>query len=287
VYDYKVSVPGARLAASYSPGERATMIALHGASEGTRHYELYEHLHQRLPTIGVGVVTFDRRGEGDSTGARSVDQFDRQADDAIAVSREVEGSRLAVWGFSQGGWVAPLLAARESRVSCLVGVAATGVSPAAQMIYGVAEHVRRQGYGESVVERVVALRQFYRDAMVGTVPVSHVDALLRDAAAEPWWTLAYLSPEVPHGPDRDAWLATMDYDPTPSFRALTVPALLVYGADDEWTPVPESASAWRAARGDGATVVVIANVGHDLHDRAGHLSPVYDDRMMSWLDDVL
>src|SRR5262249_23748458 len=56
---------GATLAASYSPAGDTAVVALHGASEGTRKGVLYEHLHRVLPPRGIGVVTFDRRGEGE------------------------------------------------------------------------------------------------------------------------------------------------------------------------------------------------------------------------------
>jgi hypothetical protein len=58
------------LAGSYSPARDTAVVALHGASEGKRDSSLYSHLHKLLPPAGIGVVTFDRRGEGESTGGR-------------------------------------------------------------------------------------------------------------------------------------------------------------------------------------------------------------------------
>src|SRR5215831_8974461 len=59
---------GVSLAASYSPAGSMTLVALHGAGAGTRDYFLYRNLHELLPSAGIGVLTFDRRGEGESTG---------------------------------------------------------------------------------------------------------------------------------------------------------------------------------------------------------------------------
>ena len=54
---------GVSLAATYSPAGDTVVVALHGAGAGTRDYFLYRHLHNLLPPLGIGVVTFDRRGE--------------------------------------------------------------------------------------------------------------------------------------------------------------------------------------------------------------------------------
>jgi alpha-beta hydrolase superfamily lysophospholipase len=70
--DLRIERGDAVLAGSYSPAGETAIVALHAAGEGTREGLLYEHLHDVLPPAGIGVVTFDRRGEGESTGARSL-----------------------------------------------------------------------------------------------------------------------------------------------------------------------------------------------------------------------
>jgi alpha/beta superfamily hydrolase len=70
---------GVALAASYSPAGDTAVVALHSASGGTRDDPLYRHLHELLPPAGVGVVTFDRRGEGESTSEPSRGRFERAA----------------------------------------------------------------------------------------------------------------------------------------------------------------------------------------------------------------
>ena len=71
--ELRVRHEGAVLAASYSPAGEKAIVAVHGAGEGTRDAPLYEHLHRALPPADVGVVTFDRRGEGGSSGDASRD----------------------------------------------------------------------------------------------------------------------------------------------------------------------------------------------------------------------
>ena len=145
MHELTVESDDARLAASYSPAGDVVVVALHGASEGLRGSFLLEHLHRLLPPIGIGVVTFDRRGEGASSGEPSRGDFPTQVLDALAVARSIDAGSVGLWGFSQGGWIAPLAASESQTISFVVGVASTGVTPSRQMMYAAAEHLRRAG----------------------------------------------------------------------------------------------------------------------------------------------
>src|SRR3954453_15356730 len=149
---------GALLAGSYTAAGSTAIVALHGASEGERGWYLYRHLHDVLPPAGIGVLTFDRRGEGASTGDPSRGAFAVQADDAISFANAIDAERVGLWGISQGSWVAPLAATRSKRIAFLVLLAATGVTPAAQMRYAVAEQIQRGGFGAEAAARAVGLR---------------------------------------------------------------------------------------------------------------------------------
>ena len=274
----------AGLAATYSPAGDVAIVALHGASEGLRDSFLLEHLHRLLPPAGVGVVTFDRRGEGSSSGEPSRGDFATQVVDALAVVRSIDAPVVGLWGFSQGAWIAPLAASESSTVAFVVGVASTGVTPSRQMAYGVAEHLRRAGYDDVVVERAVELRAAFEEEIHnGSVDRERLAAAHTAASKEPWWELAYLRSAPLDPEDRARWIAEMDFDPMPSFRRVDVPVLLFFGEDDEWSPVAANVSAWREAQGDNAEIVVIPGVGHDLRDASGVLSARYESTLVEWL----
>src|SRR5215213_6510529 len=116
----RIESSGAVLVGSYTPAGSTAIVALHGASEGERSWYLYRHLHDVLPSAGIGVLTFDRRGDGESTGSPSRGRFTVQADDALAFVDALDVERVGLWGISQGGWVAPLAAGgrRGSPFSC-------------------------------------------------------------------------------------------------------------------------------------------------------------------------
>ncbi len=284
--DLRVQNGEVTLAASYSPAGRTAVVALHGAGAGTRDFFLYEHLHRVLPPAGIGVVTFDRRGEGESTGESSRGRFDRQVEDALAVMAAIDVDRIGLWGWSQGGWVAPLAAATSDRVAFLALIASTGVTPSEQMMYATAEQLRLAGYGSDVVDTAIELRRTFEDSVHGRLSASEERALaarLRTALDEPWWPQAFLPPTLLDDADRRRWIEEMDFDPRPIFARTHVPALLFYGGADAWTPVEPSIDAWRKAREDGVEVVVIPGASHELTLTGGELAPVYEARLIDWL----
>ena len=124
--DLSIPVDGAVLAATLSRPDAdrpPAVVAVHGAERGVRDWYLYEHLHRVLPPAGIAVITFDRRGDGASTGEPSRGRFEQQANDALAVIEQatnavdLDPERIGLWGISQGGWVAPLAATMSDRVS--------------------------------------------------------------------------------------------------------------------------------------------------------------------------
>lgn len=282
--DLRIEVDGATLQASYSPAGETVLVALHGASGGTRDDEILRQLHRILPPAGIGVVTFDRRGEGASTGRPSRGQFELQACDVLAVAGAVEAPRVGLWGFSQGGWVAPIAATLSDRIDFLVLIASTGVSPHEQMLYANGEQLRRAGYDPDVVNRALHLRRAL-EAWTGNPNDAAGATLAReldDARHEPWWGITYLPSTLPGDLDREEWAEEMTFDPVPIFTRVTVPTLLFYGADDGWTPVRESIDAWREAVGDEVEVVVIPGAAHDLTLPDGERAREYEERLIEW-----
>jgi uncharacterized protein len=281
----RIEREGFALAASYSPAGETAVVALHGAGEGTRDYALYRHLHEVLPPAGVGVVTFDRRGEGESTGDSTRGRFELQVEDALAVLRAVDAEWVGLWGLSQGAWIGPLASAASDEVAFLVLIASTGVTPAAQMMYAVERQLRLAGYGEDVVERALSLRRRFEEWVHTRAPEpdEELAADLWAGLDEPWWGQAWLPPTLLDEEGLGLWIEEMDFDPRPVFAQVRVPALLFYGGADSWTPVAPSIAAWRAARGSEVEIVVIPGAEHELTLPDGSLAPEYEHTLVDWL----
>lgn len=285
MHELRVTGNGVTLAGSYSPAGETAVVALHGAGEGTRDGLLYEHLHRVLPPGGIGVVTFDRRGEGESTGDASRGRFNVQVEDALAVREAVEAELVGLWGYSQGGWVAPLAAAASDRIAFLVLVASTGVTPSEQMMYATAQQLRVAGYDEQVVDRALELRRRFEDWVHGRGRdrEEELEADLLAALDEPWFSHLFLPAMLFDDEGCRLWIEEMDFDPRPVFAQVRVPTLCFYGEADSWTPVGPSVEAWRDARGDEVEIVVVPEAEHDMTLPDGTFAPEYERKLVDWL----
>src|ERR1700733_8682062 len=79
----------------------------------------------------------------------------------------------------------------------------------------------------------------------------------------------------------------MTYDPVPALRALRVPALFLFGAEDRLIPVERSAAVIREVQAQNEhadfTIQVFDHDDHGMYDSSGTLDPRYLDAMAKWL----
>jgi len=287
--DLSIPVQDAVLAASVSTpdnGAAPALVALHGAERGVRHWYLYEHLHRVLPPAGIAAVTFDRRGEGASTGEPSRGRFVQQAEDALAVidhaceAAGLDADRVGLWGIRQGGGVAPLAATLSLRVSFLVLVASCGVTPGEQMCWTAGFQTRRE-FGDEAGAEAERIWELALDWMRGG-DRGPLEAAGAEAKGKPWWPKAWFPGDAPDDSAREDVRSELDFDPVPVFAQVRVPVLLVYGDQDEWIPVGESVASWQEASGSELDVVVIQGAGHEP-TIDGALSPLYEQTLLDWL----
>jgi pimeloyl-ACP methyl ester carboxylesterase len=253
---------------------RAGIVPLHPANDGSRDQFLFEHLAETATPLGVAVLRYDRRpAEGDDDVPLAA-----QADDALAAVAELRGHvgdvPIGLWGWSQGAWAAPLAASRSSEVAFLVLLAATGVSPAEQMRYGTAKHLRLNGYDEDAVAEALEVRAAMEDVRRGG-DLAAGQAVVDRYTGRPWFPLANVERTL----DRSPW-HDMDFDPAPVIAKVRCPTLLFYGEDDEWTPVEPSIEAWE--RNANATVVRLPGTTH-APTIDGAVSPEYTRVLTEWL----
>ncbi len=274
------------------------LVALHGSSDGSRDFRLHAHLESLMVPAGFAVLRYDRRGTGASGGDFASADFALMAEDALAALSTliddpgVDGARVGLYGFSQGGWIAPEAASRSKAVAFMVLVGACAVTPAAQMSYAAATALRAAGFDEAAVDRATRVRAIVDDAVRGRVDREEAQAALRTVADEPWFGLSSLSPPGEHGSDTK-WRLEMDYDVAPIIAGLSVPVLLIHGDHDRWVPVEESERIWQHAyrdRGQWLTALRLAGTGHfptlaqgKEGEEAAPISPDYEALMLRWL----
>lgn len=207
-----------------------------------RGYRPFREVADTLSRRGIAVLRLDDRGFGASTGdfamATSVDFAEdvRAALEYLRTRPDVDGRRLGLVGHSEGGLIAPMVAATDSLLAGIVVIA------------GPAQTGRK----------IIAYQQRYALERSETIPEASVDSALVAARER-------LEAEAAHQP----WLRFfLDYDPLPVARQVRrTPVLILHGETDRQV-TPEQAdalaAAFRAGGNPDVTVHVLPEVNHLL-----------------------
>jgi alpha/beta superfamily hydrolase len=237
------------------------VVIVHPASDGERSNPFFDHLKFELPKHGIAAFIFDRRGSGQSEGNFATADFEDLAGDVISAVEylqtrtDVDKTKIGLHGTSQGGWVAPIAAARKTDIAFIIEVSASGVSPADQMNYGVAFHLKQDGFKQSTIDQAIELRNFVNEYFRGHISRDKVANELRRFETEPWYQKAYLSPsqKLPVNINESKWYYEMDYEPLSIWNNVKQPTLFLFAEIDEWVPIDQSMTNYK-------------NVVNHLHD---------------------
>ena len=269
------------------------VVVVHPASAGQRIDPFYDHLKPELPKHGLAVLVFDRRGSGASEGNFETADFEDLAGDAIAAveylqSRpEIDRAKIGLHGTSQGGWIAPIVAARKTDGAFLIAVSACGVTPADQMDYGVEFHMKQDGFDRSIIENALELRKLVNEYFRGHVKRKNVATKLSRVESEPWFEKAYLYPgsELPADITQSKWYHEMDYEPLSVWKRVHQPTLFLFAEVDEWVPIEPSMVNYKMATThlQDVTFSQIPGTDHLMRNAAGQTSQEYCDILLGWL----
>jgi pimeloyl-ACP methyl ester carboxylesterase len=250
-------------------GPHPAVVTVFGSGPGGRH--LYDWA-PRFAAAGFAFYTYDRPGCGESTGDWQAMDFTDRADEtlaavaAIAAHPAIDPDRIALFGGSQGGWVAPAAAARSSAVTAVVTFSGPGVSPAAQEEYRIGRGLTGAGLGADDVAAGVAYTHFMYDRLRAG---DSATAILRDLDSHPevtWLPLVRAEHESVEG--LEFVRRILDYDPLPALHALRCPLLAIFGDADALVPVADSVRliehALTVSKHPDAHIVVFPDCDHGI-----------------------
>lgn len=254
---------------------------------------------------GFAALTYDKRGVGESTGDFQAGPFMDVCDDGLAAlaylksRKEIDPRHIGVWGLSQGGWLGPLAASRSADISFVIAVSGPGVSPGEQMLVYYANELRDRGVPEADVREADALRRDVWTYLFTGQGYEKARRELDEARRKRWFGEVNSQQDglfrplrKPSDLDRPGssilrFRREMTYDPLPALRALHVPALFLFGAEDRLIPVERSAAAIRDVLTQSGhadfTIRVLDHDDHGMRDADGAIDPRYLDAMRSWL----
>lgn len=145
-------------------GPFPAVVLVHGSGPLDRNEEVFKHkpflvLADHLNRKGIAVLRYDKRGIGKSTGSyKDATTFDFASDAEAAVHflrhrPEVATRQIGIVGHSEGGLIAPLVAARNPDMAFVVMLAGPAVRGELLMIEQVALGSKANGMPEDLVAR--------------------------------------------------------------------------------------------------------------------------------------
>ncbi|HEX6641771.1 MAG TPA: alpha/beta fold hydrolase [Thermoanaerobaculia bacterium] len=263
------------------PRGRVPLIALaHGSENNDR--RSFGPLPWVFAANGYAVLTYDKRGTGTSTGSWSDAGIEELAADLAAAiahvseRRDIDATRIAIVGSSEGGWVAPA-AARTVPVRTIVALSGGGLT---------------KGHAYVHKNRMLALEQ----GLAG--------AALDSAIAEAQLTIDESAARVRANANPSGFDRRVTYDPAADWSAFRGPVLYMGGEIDVLENAAESAAWLRRVFADAGNPDFVARVFPRAHHsmllgREGtptefrtlagiaQLAPGYWPVLLRWLDSTL
>ncbi len=225
-----------------------------------RGYVPFRQIADTLGRRGIAVLRMDDRGFGESTGnpltATSADFADdiRAGLAYLRTRPDIDANKLGLLGHSEGGLIAPMVAATDPRLKGIVLLAAPSITGR-----NIIRYQNRQA-----LEQDKSIPVAKRDSALNVAMVK-VDSMSRNV---PW--MRYF----------------LEYDPVPTAQKVHVPVLILQGATD-WQVLPEQAeqlaAAFRKGGNRDVTVKVFPNRNHlfvtDAVGNPAQYSQLKDDKV--------
>lgn len=267
------SEPGVTLAATLhlptgpGPFPLAVMIQGHGPNGRGGFVPLID----RLTGQGIAALEYDKRGIAGSTGTYVEDVARLTADAAAAVAamrarRDIDPARIALVGHSQGGVVAPALAAADPRIAAIVtlgGSVGDGFPYLHRAILGQMVHAGvPKAKATPATDASIALLQ----ARADKAPPATI-AALRSAAIDRFQAAGLPRPQAEGAltmiDTPEAWAAN-SLRSASDLASLRIPVLAVFGEKDPLVIATTEAPAARQALSANprARIVVLSGLSH-------------------------
>ncbi len=275
------------------------IVLAHGSGPATRHVGMWNVFFVRL---GMAVLSLDKRGAGESTGNWRTASMDDVARDWLAgvtflKSRsDIDPKRIGVHGSSQGGWTAPLMAARSNDIAFMIVRAGSGTNIADTVLHEIEWSAREKGLPESEISEGMAAARAAMTMMARGASAGEYDAAMKPYRSRDSWPDIF--PVIDETPRGRNWIRlNAAYDSVDSVRKIQVPILWFLADNDHNVPTAISAPRLRQAFDDAgdhdATLIVLKNAAHGFLStptgnnkdfaKQSHFAPGYWDTMEQWL----
>ena len=257
---------------------------------------------------GIAYLSFDKRGVGKSTGDWREAGISELADDVVAAAhylrqrKDIDPDQIGIEADSEGGWIAPVVAARDPKIKFIVLMAGPAMDYVAELMNEVEERVKARGLsGEDLLQALAfkqkALQMIANGAGLNDEAWARYQAFLAPYRNEPWYS--YVSEPKERGPAQKKLYLMARVRSSEYWRQVKIPVLALYGGKDLNVPAAKNVAALtqelQGAGNHDYTITILPEANHDGLDASSPLldneqvrylqryAPGYFDTQMSWV----
>jgi pimeloyl-ACP methyl ester carboxylesterase len=249
------------------------VILIHGSGNQDRNTPYYHSLGYTLASKGVGVLLYDKRGCGKSTGNFETCDFPDLAKDAVTAFQyirnrpDLNARKIGFLGTSQGGWIAPLAANQLPDCAFVILNVGPAVSVFEQDLNRIQYSMTDEGLEKSSIDSAVSYAKHYFN-YINTGTPKDWSALENYGAAirKKSWAGYVNLPKTQHDADM-MWWKKNKYDPADALKKMKCPVLSIFGEKDVLVPPAENKSkmeSYLTLSGVEYKVLTFENCGHDM-----------------------
>lgn len=276
------------------------IVLIHGSNDEDRDY--LDPWVGFFVSQGFAVLSYDKRGVRESTGDWKRAGFEDLAGDVLSAlrflkrHRSIDTKSIGLIGFSQGGWIAPIVASRDHSVAFVILHAGSALPVAENSLLFVEAELRGYGFPDDEIEHAMTYYRLNDEVTRHPERWSALQELYqREKARNVEWLIEAPQPA-------DSWFRlfyrkVMDFDPAPFWSKVRCPVLAFFGELDHNVPPEPNRRALDAALqarpSRDSTVIVLPRANHlflraetgrrEEYPQLTHFVDGYFETMEKWL----
>ncbi|MDB5030966.1 alpha/beta hydrolase [Mucilaginibacter sp.] len=290
------------------------VIVAHGSELMTNDFYKESYL---FASWGIATLVFEKRGVGKSTGEPGPDIF-LQAEDIAEAAKfgaalpEVDGNKIGLWAFSQGGWVAPLALIHQPLLHFAMILSGPATTAFEEEIAGIDKSLRFYGYRDADISKATDLLSEIYLTVQHFDNWKNLDTLKNKYKGELWYPVMikqslissyflgdkaeYVKSHYKELVNANTYTHWCFYDPARYISRIRVPVIWMYGSEDKSIPVESSVKILNVLQLDyhnNSDIYLLKRVNHaayiDEHTgvedyaHVKFISPEYLALMKGWL----
>jgi pimeloyl-ACP methyl ester carboxylesterase len=261
------------------------VILISGSGPQNRDEELMGHkpflvIADYLTRRGIAVLRYDDRGTAQSTGnftAATTADFADDAESAFAylkTRKEINPRKIGLMGHSEGGIIAPMVAARQKDIGFIVMLAGTGIRGDKLLLLQEELVYKVEDVPENTIAEMLKINSRIFDKIVQAKENLSMQEITDFMTA----MKSDITAMVPEGMGADDYIQRfaqqmsspwmqyfLRYDPAPALEKVKCPVLAVNGSKDLQVPAKENLPAISAALKKGGNKKVTVKEYPDLN----------------------